>query len=183
MSSIPGRDKTALLVIDVQVGVVAHGYQRDAVVARIAGLVERARAAGTPVVWVQHSEEEMPIGCDDWQLVPELKPIEGEPVVHKNYRSSFESTNLEDVLAERNIGKLIVCGAQSNNCVRSTGYAALDRGYDVLLVEDAHTTDDGNWDGSLIPASMVIDEQNRTMMWNDLPGRSSRIAAAADIQF
>ncbi len=183
MSSIPGRDKQALLVIDVQVDVVAQCFDRDGVVSRIAQLVDRARAAGTPVVWVQHSEPDFPIGCDGWQLVPELHRDDAEPLVHKNHRNSFEATDLESVLAGLNVGKLVVCGAQSNNCIRSTTYGALDRGYDVLLVEDAHTTEDGRWTHGAIPASMVIDEQNRTMMWEDLPGRSSRIAPAAEVQF
>ena len=99
MTTLPDRPHTALVVIDVQNGVVEAAHERDAVVANISTLVEKARGDGVPVVWVQHWGEHLPKGSDAWQYVPELSLGESEPVVHKTYGDSFEDTDLEDVLA------------------------------------------------------------------------------------
>ena len=81
MTSLENRPSTALLVIDMQQGVVANAYQRDRVIANIQTLVAKARAQDVPVLWVQHSDEEMPIGSDGWAYVPELERRETEPLV------------------------------------------------------------------------------------------------------
>src|SRR5689334_25234878 len=98
MTTLPNRPNAALLVIDVQTGVVANAHTRDDVIKNINPLVDRARAEHVPVVWVQHSDEELPRDSDEWQYVPELVRQESEPVVHKNYGDSFEATDLEDLL-------------------------------------------------------------------------------------
>lgn len=183
MCSIPGRDKTVLLVIDVQVDVVANAFERDAVVGRIAGLVDRARAAQVPVVWVQHSDAELVRDSAEWQIVAELQPAAGDGRVYKNFRSSFIDTNLEDLLAAQNAGRLVICGAETNNCVRHTTQSALDRGYDVTFVADAHTTNSYEWRGHKVEAEAVIDEQNDNFGWLDLPGRQCRAVVAAEVQF
>jgi nicotinamidase-related amidase len=114
MSTLSDRPNTALVVIDVQNGVVSEGYERDQVVANISTLVGKARAGGVPVVWVQHSSEDLPKDSDNWQLVPELKRDESEPLVHKTFADSFEDTDLEDVLAKAGIGRIFVSGAQTD---------------------------------------------------------------------
>jgi nicotinamidase-related amidase len=180
MTTLPGRRQQALLVIDVQKGVVHDAADRDGVVERIGGLVDRARAGGIPVVWVQHTESDMPIGSEYWQLWPGLSIADGEPRVDKEYRNSFEGTDLEDVLSRLEVGHLVMCGAQTNNCVRHTLHGALDRGYDVTLVEDAHTTSDARWDNGIIPAQSMIDEQNMSSHQYDLPDRRCVLATAAE---
>ena len=148
MTTLENRPGTALLVVDVQVGVVADAVDRDAVVANIARLVDKARAAGTPVVWVQHTNGGMPTGSPQWEYVPELPIGNGETVVHKRWGDSFEETDLEQVLKDKGIGKLVLAGAQSDACIRSTLHGAVARGYDALLVSDAHTTEDlSQWGG------------------------------------
>ena len=142
MTTLPDRPNTALLVIDVQNGVVTNAYNRDAVIANIDSLVDRARGAEVPVVWVQHSDDHLPRDSDEWQYVPELVRRDWEPLVHKSYGDSFEGTELEALLAERRVGRLIVTGAQTDACIRSTIHGAFVRGYDVTLVGDAHTTED-----------------------------------------
>ena len=141
MTTLHDRPNTALLVIDVQNAVVNGAVpNRDGVVANINTLVGQARAQSVPVVWVQHSDdEEMPQGSKEWELVPELAPLGSEPLVHKRYGDSFEETDLEERLAERKVGRLIVAGAQTDACIRSTIHGAFARGYDVTLVGDAHT--------------------------------------------
>jgi nicotinamidase-related amidase len=95
MTTLEHRPNTALLVVDVQNGVVAGAHERDAVVANINGLVERARRERVPVVWVQHSDDGLARGSDDWRIVAELAPGDAEPLVEKNYGDSFEATTLE----------------------------------------------------------------------------------------
>jgi hypothetical protein len=180
MSLFDDRAGRALLVIDVQADVVADAHQRDAVVANINALVRNARAADVPVVWVQHNDAGMTIDSPEWQLVSELEPRAGEALVNKQYRSSFESTELESVLADLGAAELIVCGAQTNNCIRHTIHAALERGYDVTLVEDAHTTSDFEWDNGIVTAASIIDEQNASLLKYKLPGRSCTIVPTAD---
>lgn len=170
MSSLPDRPNTALLVIDVQNDVVAGTYERDRVIANIAGLVGRARSEGAPVVWVQHSDEDLPKDSDGWQYVPELTRDPSEPLIHKGYGDSFEATDLEAVLAERKIGRLIVTGAQTDACIRSTLHGALVRGYDATLVADAHTTEDQTAWGAPPPEGVIA---HTNLYWNyaSAPGR------------
>jgi nicotinamidase-related amidase len=181
MSSIPGRTNSALLVIDVQVGVVSDAFDRDKIVANMANAVLKARSAGVSIIWVQHSDEGMPIDSADWEIVPELKPFDGEEIVRKLYRNSFEATNLEEILSKLKVGHLYITGAQTNNCVRFTCHGALDRGYDVTLVEDAHTTSDYQWDSGTISASVLIDDLNASMHGMGLPGRTSKITTVKEL--
>jgi nicotinamidase-related amidase len=181
MTSIPNRTNSALLVIDVQNSVVADAYERDQIVANINTAVVKARAAGVPVIWIQHSDEWMAIGSEDWKIVPELVPVEGEPLVGKLYRNSFEATNLEEELSKLGVGHLYITGAQTNNCVRFTSHGALDRGYDITLIEDAHTTSDYQWNSGPVKASVLINDLNASMNEMELPGRVSKIAPVTEL--
>ncbi len=133
MTTLGNRPATALLVVDVQNAAVAGSYQRDAVVANIASLVEKARREHVPVIWVQHSDEELERGSGDWQIVSELNPDGSEPLVEKHYGDSFEDTTLENVLSGLRVGRLVVVGAQTDACIRSTLHGAFARGYDATL--------------------------------------------------
>ena len=181
MTSLPNRPNTALLVIDVQRSVVAGAHQRDDVIANINALVGKARAEDVPVIWVQHSDAEMPEGSAGWQYVDELQRTESEPVVHKHFGDSFEETVLEDELAQRGVGKLIVAGAQTDACVRSTLHGALARGYDAVLVSDAHTTEEP-YTGELT-AEQVVAHTNMYWHWQTAPGRSGGTLVTADVDF
>ena len=182
MTTLIGRPNTALLVVDVQVGVVTGAHERDAVVANIAGLVERARAQKVPVVWVQHSADGLEKDSDDWQIVPELSPEAGEAVVHKTYGDSFEDTDLESVLAGVGVGRLVVTGAQTDACIRSTLHGALVRGYDATLVGDAHTTEDLSEYGAPTP-DLVVAHTNLYWDWAKAPGRTGGVVSTADVTF
>jgi len=182
MTILNERPNTALVVIDVQNDVVAGTHNRDDVVANIATLVDKARAASVPVVWVQHSSEQLPRDSDGWRYVPELKQDESEPVVHKRYPDSFEETDLEDVLGDRKVGRLIVAGAQTDACIRSTLHGAIVRGYDATLVSDAHTTEDlSEWGAP--PPDKVIAHTN--MYWENhtAPGRQAGIVTTDSVDF
>jgi nicotinamidase-related amidase len=179
---LENRPNTALLVIDVQNGVVAGAHARDEVVANIRGLVERARQEQVPVVWVQHSDDGLEHGSDDWRIVPELARDDAEPLVEKSYGDSFEDTDLEEQLAKLQVGRLIVTGAQTDACIRSTLHGALARGYDAILVKDAHTTEDLTPWGAP-PPDQVIAHTN--LYWSDTraPGRTAGTVATADVDF
>lgn len=182
MSTLSDRPHTALMVIDVQQGVVAEAHQRDAVVANIGTLVDRARDEGGPIVWVQHSGEQLPKDSDAWQYVPELVRQEPEPLVHKTFADSFEDTGLEDVLARAGIGHLVVTGAQTDECIRSTIHGAITRGYDVTLVGDAHTTEDlSEWGAP--PPDKVIAHTNLYWENHTAPGRTAAVAETKDVTF
>jgi len=174
MTTLSDRPNTALIVIDVQNGVVNDAHDRDAVVANVSTLVDKARDKQVPVVWVQHSSKHMEKESDGWQLVPELKREEPEPLVHKTFADSFEDTDLEDVLAEAGIGRLVVAGAQTDECIRSTIHGAFVRGYDVTLVSDAHTTEDQSEWGAP-PPDKVIAHTNLYWQYHTAPGRTAGV--------
>lgn len=182
MTTLPDRPHTALLVIDVQVGVVAGAPRRDDVIANINTLVGRARAEEVPVVWVQHSDDGLVHGSDGWQYVPELARRDDEPLVAKSYGDSFEATDLEAVLAERGVGRLVVTGAQSDACIRSTLHGGFVRGYDVTLVTDAHTTEDLSAYGAPAP-EQVIAHTNLYWQWQSAPGRTAATAETEKVDF
>ncbi|WP_369134891.1 cysteine hydrolase family protein [Modestobacter sp. I12A-02662] len=182
MTTLPDRPHTALMVIDVQKGVVGAAHRRDEVVANIGTLVDRARDAGVPVVWVQHSSEQLAQGSDGWQYVPELTRQETEPLVHKTYGDSFEATDLEDVLAGAGVGRLLVTGASTDACVRSTIHGAFARGYDVTLVGDAHTTEDLTAWGAP-PPDQVIAHTNLYWQFQAAPGRTAGVVETKEVSF
>jgi nicotinamidase-related amidase len=182
MTTLENRPNTALLVIDVQSGVVEGNHGRDTVVANIADLVEKAREASVPVVWVQHNDDGLARDTDDWQIVPELSPVADEPVVHKSYGDSFEDTQLEDVLSQLGVGQLVVAGAQTDMCIRSTLHGALARGYDATLVSDAHTTEDQTAYGAP-PPDQVIAHTNLYWSYQTAPGRTAGTVETKDVAF
>jgi nicotinamidase-related amidase len=182
MTTLENRPNTALLVVDVQNGVLEGTHERDAIVGNVANLVEKAREERIPVVWVQHSDEHLARGSDDWRIVPELTPGESEPLVEKNYDDSFDDTVLETVLSELGVGRLFVVGAQTDACVRSTLHGAFVRGYDATLVSDAHTTEDNTTWGAP-PPDQVIAHTNLYWTYQSAPGRAAGTVETKDVDF
>jgi nicotinamidase-related amidase len=182
MTTLQNRPNTALLVVDVQNGVVAEAHERDAVVGRVGRLVEQARRERVPIVWVQHSDDQLARGSDDWRIVPELTPDDAEPLVEKNYGDSFEDTTLETVLSGLGVGRLVVVGAQTDACIRSTLHGAFVRGYDATLVNDAHTTGDQTAWGAP-PPDQVIAHTNLYWRYQTAPGRTAGTVATSDVDF
>jgi nicotinamidase-related amidase len=182
MTTLENRPNTAVLVIDVQNGVVGGAHARDSVVANVGEVVDKARDADVPVVWVQHASDNLQPGSEEWQIVPELSHEENEPHVDKRYPDSFEETTLESVLSDLGVGRLVVVGAQTDECVRSTLHGALVRGYDATLVSDAHTTEDlSPWGAP--PPELVIAHTNLYWGNHEAPGRTAGTVTAEDIDF
>ena len=182
MTTLPNRPHTALLVVDVQNGVVAGGHARDAVVANVGSLVEKARRERVPVVWVQHSDEGLVRESDNWRIVPELAPDQAEPLVEKHHGDSFEDTTLEAVLSDLDVGRLVVVGAQTDACIRSTLHGAFVRGYDTILVGDAHTTEDLTAWGAP-PPDQVIAHTNLYWTHQTAPGRTAGTVKTEEVDF
>jgi nicotinamidase-related amidase len=182
MTTLKNRPNTALLVIDVQNGVVGGAHERAAVVANVGSFVEKARRGRVPVVWVQHSDAGLAKGSDDWRIVPELTPGDAEPLVEKSYGDSFEDTTLETVLSGLGVGRLIVVGAETDACIRSTIHGAFVRGYDATLVSDAHTTSDQSEWGAP-PPDQVIAHTNLYWKYQRAPGRTAGAVETKDVDF
>lgn len=175
---------SVLLIIDVQVGVVAAAWQRERIVGNVALAVRRARAARIHVLWVQHYDEELKRRSPEWQLVPELQPADGEVRVHKSFNSAFEDTDLLDILDREGVSRIFLAGAATNWCIRATAYAALDRGFDVTLLSDAHTTENIELSPEqVLDARSLIDDLNIAMRWLSYPGRVNAVATAAEADF
>ena len=182
MTTLHDRPNSALLVVDAQNGVVAGAVERDKVLANIDLLVQKARSAHVPVIWVQHSDDGLVRGSDEWRIVPELSPGDAEPLVEKQYGDSFEETSLEGVLSELRVGRLVVVGAQTDACIRSTLHGAFARGYDATLVKDAHTTEDQTAWGAPPPEQVIA---HTNLYWADeaAPGRTAGTVATEDVEF
>jgi nicotinamidase-related amidase len=184
VTSLADRPNTALLVVDMQRDVVGQAYDVDRVVANINTLVAKARAEDVPVIWVQHSDDDnMPKDSEGWQYIPELERHDDEPLVHKRYGDSFEETDLESLLSERKVGRLVVTGAQTDACIRSTLHGALVRGYDATLVEDAHTTEDMREWGVPVGPDQAIAYTNMYWKWSSAPGRQGGTIPTAEVDF
>lgn len=176
------REKTALIVIDVQNGVFAENWHADEVIGTISDLVQRARDTGAEVIWVSHSSGELPLESPQWQIVDALSPADDETIVEKTHGNTFEDTDFEDVLASKDVGHLVVTGAQSDACVRSTIHGGFARGYDVTLVSDAHTTEDlSDWGAP--PPEQVVSHTNLYWGFESGPGRTARVQESAEVDF
>lgn len=188
MSTHTGDPKTVLLVVDVQQGNTAEALDRDGVVGRISGLIDRARTDDVPVVWIQHEAGPFVPGSDPWQIVPEVAPGEGDTVFGKTYLDSFVDTGLRAHLDSLGATRLVICGAATDACIRSTAARSQIEGYDTVLVADGHTTDEGPWDldlpgGSTVPvgAKEMIAFTNFFVGDTDYPGVTTEVLPAADV--
>ena len=160
METIAGkaeRSHNALLIIDVQVGLVKliPAEIRAGVLSRIETLLSRARASGTPVIYIQHDGPRghpLETHTKGWEIHPSLKPLDTESVVRKRESDSFFETTLQQELEKRGITRLIILGGMTEYCVDTTCRRATSLGYDVMLARDAHLTRDN---GVLTAANII----------------------------
>ncbi|WP_413332910.1 cysteine hydrolase family protein [Brevibacterium sp. GP-SGM9] len=176
------RPNSALIVVDVQTGVMDASWNAESVISTISDLVDRARNADTEVIWVRHTSGELPTDSPQWQIVDALSPEPGEAIVEKTHGNTFEDTDFEEVLSAKDIGHLVVTGAQSDACIRSTIHGGFARGYDVTLVSDAHTTEDLSEWGAPEPEK-VVSHTNLYWGFESGPGRTAKVEAAQEIDF
>jgi nicotinamidase-related amidase len=184
-SEQPARTKSALLVVDAQVGVLSSIWESKRVIGNLETLVSKARSAGVPVIWVQHSDDdELEYGSQGWKLAPNFVPNAKEIVIHKKYNSSFASTDLDQRLQALGVSRIVLAGALTNWCLRSTAYAAVDRGYNLALVSDAHSTQSLQLpDGKTIPAESIVADLNAVFEWVSVPNVRTEVSRTADVTF
>ncbi|MBN1265153.1 MAG: cysteine hydrolase [Anaerolineales bacterium] len=182
MATIREGDKKGLLVVDVQAGVMQYAWEPERIIRNINLVVDKARSRGVPIIWVQHTDEDLVQGSPEWQLASGLSPTDGEARIEKRYNSSFEDTPLEEILSRLGVSHIVLTGAATNWCIRATACAALDRGYDLTLVSDAHTTETMEFkDGVRIEASDIIRELNNALEWLSYPGRKNNTISAKNL--
>jgi nicotinamidase-related amidase len=174
---------TALLIIDMQHALCSGddaAFGIDHVIERINALSGRARASGTPVILVQHEEDEGPLqfGSAGWALAVGLRTAAEDIKVRKKTPNSFHQTELHQLLQERGVSHLVICGLQTEFCVDTTVRQALPLGYSVTLVADSHSTTDG-----ALRAEQVIAHHNRTLRWMTSYGPRMEVKPAAEVTF
>lgn len=163
---------------------LADAWEAPRIVANVARAVDRARDAGVPVVWVQHEADDLPRDSSSWQLVAGLVPAAGEARVDKRFESAFEETGFEATLATCGATHIVLAGASTNWCIRATAYAALERGYDLTLLKDAHTTTSIDLgDGAKVEAAGIVADLNVAMTWLTYPGRTCATSSVDALDF
>lgn len=184
MATIRSSNKSALLVVDVQQGVLQNAWQPQRTIKNIDSLIARARSAAVPVVWVRHTDSDLAEGSEAWQWAVPLTPAEHEPVCQKSFNSAFENTRLEDILRDLDVSHIFLVGAASNWCIRATAHAAIERGYDLTLIDDAHTTEALELDnGAVINAEDIIEQLNIAITWLEYPDRRNTTISSAAVNF
>lgn len=168
-----------LIVHSMQEAALTGAWQAAQVVERVAGLVERARAAGTPVVWVRPETEDRPVGSEGWQLVDALVPLEGEPVIDNRWADPFTDPELVEFLVDVGPDSLVVCGADALS-LPVLVLSALDSGVDVTLAADAITSADL---AVGLPGQTVVGVVKRMLARSPRPDVETLVAPAADIDF
>jgi nicotinamidase-related amidase len=163
--SIDNAQRTALLVVDVQVGLIdgaSPAYNKSAVLANIQALLQQARATQTPVIYIQHegdTDSILAINSPGWQIHPQIAPQAGEPVLSKRAADSFYQTALQQELAARGATHLVITGCKTQFCIDTTSRRATTLGYDVTLASDAHTTTDSE----TLTAAQIVAHHNETL--------------------
>lgn len=177
--------QTALLVIDVQVAMFEEGeppHKGDEMLANIGGLLDRARAAEAPVIFVRHigvGYEPMTPGNPGFEIHPAIPPQPDEVVIDKRACDAFCETPLGDLLESLDVTRVVIAGMQTDYCVDSASRSALHRGYDVLLASDAHSTA-GN---GILSAEQIIAHHNQTLSNLPRPGFGITAVPSAEIDF
>jgi nicotinamidase-related amidase len=165
---------TALLVVDIQRALTDYldPARRAGFLDTVAALLERARQANLPVVYVRHNDDELLLGTKEWEIIEEIAPRPGEPIVDKRYRDAFRETDLADVLTRLAADHVVVCGMQTEFCIDATIREAERRGYRVTLVQDAHAT---------YPVDGATEEQIRAQIHRVAQGSVAEIVPAAKL--
>lgn len=175
---------TALLIIDMQVGLIEPAYQSRATLDHIGALIKQARDSGIPILYVQHDGPKghgLEVGSPAWNIHPAIAPQEGDVVVHKRASDSFYDTSLQHELDKRGITNLVVVGGQTEYCVDTTVRRATTLGYNVTLVGDAHTTDD--YDQAVLSAAQRIVYHNEVLDGFRTDTYTIRVKPTSEIRF
>lgn len=158
---------TALIIIDVQAGIFNYEgntvYAGEQLIHHLTQLIQKAKAAGVPVIYIQHNDrnefEPLRQGKPGWEIHPAIRPQAGDLVVQKHHSDAFQETSLQRELEASGIRHLVIAGMQTEYCVDTTCRRAYSLGYDVILAEDGHTT----WDTEILRAPQIIAHHNQVL--------------------
>jgi nicotinamidase-related amidase len=185
-----GLARTAVVVIDVQNGLLDElgGVRQreaasalDATIGRIAGLLDRARAAGVPVFYVQHDGghgSPLQPHSQAWEIRAEIAPQPGEPVIRKRACDAFFETSLDADLAALGVKRLVVAGCMTQYCVDTSVRRAVTMGYDVVLAADGHSTGDSGG----LRFEQIIAHHNDVLDGFDAGSHAVEVRPISDIQ-
>ncbi|AVP96858.1 cysteine hydrolase [Ahniella affigens] len=178
-------ERSALVVVDAQVGVLATVWESKRVIQAVEQLVAAARTADVPIIWVQHeNDSDLKTGSAAWQLAPEFVPNASELVIRKRFNSAFAETKLESHLRALGVTRLVLAGAATNWCIRATAYAAVDRGFNLTLVGNAHSTESMTLEsGQVISAESMIADLNAVFEWLLAPGVDTNVLDSGNVVF
>lgn len=182
MDELREGSKTALVIVNMQQGVMDHCVHPKKVVARVADLAARARDTGTPVYWVQ-DEREFERHSTPWRLAAGLEAQDGEHRIFKAYRDAFTGTGLHASLIAQDVGHLVVCGAQSDYALRTAAGRAAAMGYDVTVVRDAHTTGAETFEGQTLTGDQIIAHTNAYFASLDYPNQDFMLKRTDEVVF
>lgn len=157
--------KTALLIIDVQNDMFEmHNklHRPEALLSAIGILIQKARESGAPVIYVQHNSmkgERFRRGTRGWEIQDSIAPEVGDMIIQKFVPDSFHETGLKEKLEANGIGRLVICGIQSELCVDTTTRRANSLGFSVVLARDGHST----FDRKTQKAGVIVQYENEVL--------------------
>ena len=167
--------KTALGVIDVQNSLFDEGpWQPELLLERVEGLIQKARTAGIPIVFVTDRRVE-----PDGAIHPSLSVAPGDMLVQKSENNAFEGTPLDELLRAQGVERFVVAGLQTDYCINATCRGGVALGYEVVLAGDAHSTNDEPDK----PATQIIAEHNAALSTLKTETGSVRIESCEEIVF
>lgn len=153
---------TALLIVDAQNEMYDQAnpvHQSDQLLANLKLIIQKARSADVPVIYVQHNDAGLVKGTDFWQIHEAIQPETGDTVVQKWTPDSFHETTLLNELKNKAIQHLVIAGNQTEHCIDATTRSANKHGFTITLAKDAH----GTWDSETMSAAQIIDHHNEML--------------------
>jgi len=161
-------DNTALLIIDVQNGLFTIEdfpiHKEEVLIQNLLVLIKKARKAKVPIFYIQHNDPKgktLENGTENWKIRLEIIPRTEDIIVQKHNSDSFLNTSLDEELDKRKVTRLVIAGLATDMCIDTTVRSAVSHGYNVILIQDAHST----MDSEVLKASQIIAHHNNILQW------------------
>ncbi len=162
------NEPTALLNIDVQIGLFNIKdypiFQEEQLIKNIQTLLDKAQKAKVPIFYIQHNDpkgKRLENGTENWKIRSEITPRIEDTIIQKYNSDSFLNTNLDEELHKREITRLVIAGLATPMCIDTTVRSAVSHGYNVILIQDAHST----LDSEVLKASQIVAHHNDVLQW------------------
>jgi nicotinamidase-related amidase len=163
----PSRSRSALLIIDLQLGMfngerLAPIHAGEKLLLHAQTAIGHANRRGISIIYVRHSGPagHLPeAGTRNWHIHPAIASRDGGRIVDKRTPDAFHETSLSAELAGEGVSRLIIMGAQTEVCVDTTCRRAFSLGFEVALISDGHST----WNNATLTADQIIKHTNETL--------------------